>query len=63
MEAHQERVVKEHEELLNRVVKLEDFIGGTVFANLPVNEQVRLKLQFKLMEAYDDVLTERIRNF
>lgn len=63
MQPHQERVVAEKAELDDKIAKLEIFLDGKVFPNLPEDEQARLHDQFQFMTQYSDVLGARIRNF
>lgn len=60
---HQLRVIHENSELIPKVDKLKDFIGGALFATLADAEQERLKRQLTHMEGYAGVLTERINAF
>jgi hypothetical protein len=63
MQPHQQRVVDEKSELSDKTQKLETFIGGSIYANLPDAEQTRLSRQFLIMQLYEQVLSERIANF
>ena len=67
MEAYQKRVIEEREELADKTAKLAGFIDGahrtSVFAELPVDEQVRLKVQLAAMFLYLKTLDERIEAF
>ena len=60
MHPHQQRVVDEKSELSE---KLEAFIGGTIYADLPAAEQMRLSRQLLIMQLYEGVLSERISAF
>ena len=63
MAPHQQRVVDEKAELSDKTGKLEEFIGGSVYATLPPAEQSRLARQHLIMQLYEQVLSERISAF
>lgn len=67
MQPHQQRVITERTELDDKLQKLRTFIKGagntSVFAELPVEEQVRLKEQASYMSLYLQVLDDRIKAF
>jgi hypothetical protein len=63
LQPHQQRVVTEREELADKLSKLSAFIVGSVFASLPDAEQERLRRQAQIMDAYVNVLDERIAAF
>lgn len=63
MQLHQHRVVTERDELADKLTKLNDFIGGTTYDGLDVNERNRLCRQAAIMKDYLDVLNERIAAF
>lgn len=63
MAPHQERVVKEKDELDEKLAKLNAFGRGEVFSTLPLDEQERLIRQSKIMDQYSVVLGERIAAF
>ena len=60
---HQERVIKEKEELDERLAKLNEFGNGDIFPTLPAEERERLERQSKIMDQYSIVLGERIAAF
>ena len=60
METFVERMVKEKDELQDKVTKLEIFINGEKFKELKGLEQVYLKEQLTHMRAYLSVLRQRI---
>ena len=62
-EPHQRRVLAEQQELQERLGKLEAFSESPIFAEIPVEEQYRLKRQFEAMTAYHNILCERIDAF
>jgi len=64
MQPHEERVVKEREELEEKRGKLCDFIGSSkIYKSLPLEEQARLRAQLFFMQEYSHILYERITNF
>jgi hypothetical protein len=63
MDPYQERVVKEKEELDDKLSRLRPFVKDNVFKTLPETEQERVIRQLGLMEAYSKVLGERIASF
>ena len=60
---HQERVVKEKEELDEKLEKLLRFFMGDVYKKLDEAEQDRLSNQATAMKRYSDILGERIAAF
>jgi hypothetical protein len=63
MQAHEQRVVDEKQELDNRLEKLLSFIDagkGKIFSGLVDEERQRLTTQARIMKEYSDVLTDRI---
>lgn len=60
---YQERVVKERDELSERTVKLQAFIGGPSWEGVNAEERNRLERQLRAMTAYLAVLDERIAAF
>lgn len=60
---HQQRVVEERNELVDKICKLRAFILGELFPNLDKNEQGRLTCQLAIMAAYQEVLQARIAHF
>jgi hypothetical protein len=63
LQPHQERVVAELRELDEKLVKLKAFFDGKIFPTLPEEEQDRLVRQHNYMNAYSNVLGERIAAF
>ena len=63
MQAHQERVIHELNELVIKHTKLGEFINGKVFESLDKGEQTRLERQYSIMGDYAGVLRERITAF
>lgn len=63
LQSYQQRVVQEKEELNTKIAKLSTFVGAVNFADVPQSEQVRLRMQLKIMQLYGDILFERIEAF
>jgi hypothetical protein len=63
MQPHQQRVVDEQAELEGKRAKLQSFFGTPIYAGLPEDEQWRLARQHDVMEAYSNILDERIAAF
>lgn len=63
LQPHQRRVVDEHTECVDRIGKLENFIGGPIFSTVDLTEQVRLTNQLTIMKQLRNVLAERIEAF
>jgi hypothetical protein len=60
---HQQRVLDEKTELDDRSTKLQAFFSNPIFVGLPADEQDRLQKQAIAMQAYSQVLGERIAAF
>lgn len=60
---HQQRVLAERTELDDRFTKLQAFFSNPIFSGLPADEQDRLQKQAIAMQAYSEVLGERIAAF
>lgn len=60
---HQQRVVLEHADIADKLIKLQAFIGTTVFASLKQVEQNLLKKQVQLLYELKIVLGSRIVAF
>jgi hypothetical protein len=64
MQEHQQRVVKEKQELDEKATKLSDFIGNNpIFDSIDADEQERLKEQCEIMWQYSEILGKRIAAF
>lgn len=63
MQAYQERVVVERNELSEKCDKLRTFTNSKAFENLPYKERGRLTRQYLAMSSYLDILNERIEAF
>lgn len=62
MAPHQQRVVDEQKELIDKINKLGKFIvTSDLFYDLDLSEQLRLRHQLRVMEEYSDILTERMK--
>lgn len=63
LQPHQQRVVEERTELETKLGKLQTFITGPKFRDIPDAEQGRLVLQHHIMNSYALVLEQRIAAF
>ena len=63
MQAYQERVVVERDELAEKLDKLRTFRHQEIFEMLPYQERGRLTRQLMAMSSYLDILNERIAAF
>lgn len=54
------RLLDELNSLNDKIVKLEEFIAGPLFKEVYPKQQVLLKIQLPIMQAYSQVLQERI---
>lgn len=64
MTPHQERVVKEKEELDVKIKALQSFIHDSpIFDTLDLQERWRLTTQSHIMVQYSAILSDRINNF
>ena len=55
-----ERVVKEQNELRDKITKLALFIYSTKIETVDKKQAKLLKAQLRVMEEYDEILTERL---
>lgn len=60
---HQQRVIEERDQLLEKLRKLQHFMSTPTWATLPMAEAQRLILQKHYMEGYVAVLGQRICAF
>ncbi len=61
---HQQRVIDEANDLGDKIVKLTTFVSeNPLFKTLSDDEQFRMTKQLVFMDAYFEVLKERINNF
>lgn len=63
LQPHQQRVVDERTELVEKLGKLDKFIDGDVFDTLPPEDQKLLEVQQSLMTHYAKILDQRIARF
>jgi hypothetical protein len=63
MEPHQQRVVREKDELDAKIASLIAFIVSDNFNGICESERKRMRRQEVLMELYSEVLAERIAAF
>ena len=63
MEAYQERVVAELEEVTKRLTALRKFVGGKIYNGLSEYEQNLLQQQVQHMQDYEAVLKKRVELF
>jgi hypothetical protein len=61
MESFKERMIAEHKELAERVVKLSNFINTDLFKTLEEDEQNDMKEQLRAMIMYRTTLERRMR--
>lgn len=60
---YQERVMKEANELNDKINKLRIFIGSDTFILLTKKERDLLHHQYNIMNTYSDILSDRIELF
>ncbi len=60
---HQQRVVEERMELMNKITKLHEFFKTPVFAALDETDKDLLEIQSDCMMEYADILLNRINRF
>jgi len=63
MSDYQDRVVKEKDELAEKINKLNLFTGSPQFQSVEVRQQVLLRTQLDVMNEYLRILEERIKLF
>ena len=63
MQAYQQRVVDERQELIDKRFKLLSFFNAEAFHNLDQAEKDRLRTQYGVMGVYSDILDQRIAAF
>ena len=62
MEVWQYRLIEEHERLTYQIGKLNEYMGkANGIGRLRMQHQQLLKMQLSIMQAYEVVLSERIR--
>ena len=60
---YQQRVIREHKDLMEKIAKLGAFLGGKVFNTIPSSEQCKMQIQYKAMLLYAECLAWRIADF
>ena len=63
LQPHEQRVVDERTELIEKITKLHAFFRTQIFENLQEEDQNLLEEQVQLMMNYSDVLLKRINRF
>lgn len=59
-ETYVDRMLKEQQQLTQRIEKLDTFIKGIQFTTLSANKKTKLEQQLEAMHKYKDILTQRI---
>ena len=59
-ESVRERVIQEQDELRDKITKLALFIYSTKIETVDKKQAKLLKAQLRVMEEYDEILTERL---
>lgn len=60
-ESVRERVVKEQDELRDKITKLALFVYSAKIETVDEKQAKLLKAQLRVMEEYNDILTERLK--
>ena len=63
LQPHEQRVVDERTELIDKITKLHAFFRTEIFKNIQEEDQNLLEEQVQLMMNYSDVLLKRIARF
>lgn len=63
LQPHEQRVVDERNELVEKITKLHAFFKTPIFEKLKEEEQDLLNEQSQIMMNYSDVLLKRINRF
>ena len=63
LQPHEQRVVDERTDLIEKITKLHAFFKTEIFGNLQEEDQNLLEEQVQLMMNYSDVLLKRINRF
>ena len=63
LQPHEQRVVDERTDLIEKITKLHAFFKTEIFDNLQEEDQNLLEEQVQLMMNYSDVLLKRINRF
>lgn len=56
-------LIKEFEELRERTMKMQSFLGSDAFKKLPILEQAQRQLQHRYMHLYANILKSRLSDF
>ena len=63
LQPHEQRVVDERTDLIEKITKLHAFFKTEIFENLQEEDQKLLEEQSQLMMNYSDILLKRINRF
>ncbi len=63
LQPHEQRVVDERTDLIEKITKLHAFFKTEIFENLQEEDQELLEEQVQLMMNYSDILLKRINRF
>lgn len=63
LQPHEQRVVDERTDLIEKITKLHAFLKTEIFENLQEKDQELLEEQVQIMMNYSDVLLKRINRF
>lgn len=63
LQPHEQRIVDERTDLMDKITKLHAFFKTEIFDNLEEVDQKLLEEQVQLMMNYSDVLLKRINRF
>jgi hypothetical protein len=61
MSTFKERLIEEHEQLTDKIIKLELFIPTPTFSTIKPIQQSLLKAQLFAMKTYSSILVERLK--
>lgn len=63
LQPHQQRVIEERSDLVQKIGKLKSFMQGKLWDTLPTQEQELLEAQLRYMKKYSKILFLRIAAF
>ena len=63
MEAHEQRAVKERDDLQAKIVKLDAFMETSLFEGMPYEDRKFMRIQWTAMLTYCEALNARIGRF
>jgi len=63
MQAYQERVIEEKQQLDEKIEKLQTFVGTEAMSTVSAVQGSLLRSQLSVMEAYSTILGERIKEW